>query len=98
VDEAVTKNGYCIPSAWVVRGLARGGSVHACKSCGARMFVRSASGLCPLCWNGRGPAIPTLPEVVVHVPAERALAGVLDDPMLEPDPVSHARRRPAAHL
>lgn len=81
--EAAVGRDYCIPSAWVVRGLARSGTVHACASCGARMFVRYASGLCPLCWNGRGPAKPA---PVIHVAPERVLAGVLDDPAIERDP------------
>jgi hypothetical protein len=85
VEAAVSKD-HCIPSAWIVRGLAQAGTVHTCASCDARMFVRYASGLCPLCWNGRGPARPAL---VTYVAAERALAGVLDDPALESDP-AHA--------
>jgi hypothetical protein len=70
-----------ISSTWVVWSLGRGGSVHTCSSCGARMFVRYSSGLCPLCFNGlRDPAEAA---GAVHVAAERALAGVLDDPAIE---------------
>jgi hypothetical protein len=45
------------------------------------MFVQYDSGLCPLCYNGRRPlrARPAVREV----PHALALAGVLDDPMLE---------------
>ncbi len=70
-----------IASTWIVWGLGKGGSVHTCGSCGARMFVRYSSGLCPLCFNG----LRELDEVgaVVHVSGERALAGVLDDPAIE---------------
>jgi hypothetical protein len=75
VEAAVSKD-HCIPSAWIVRGLAQAGTVHHCKACNARMFVRYASGLCPLCWNGRGPNGTGL---ATHVLAEHALAGVLDD-------------------
>jgi hypothetical protein len=92
VRAAVSKD-HCIPSAWVVRGLAQGGPVHACQSCGARMFVRYASGLCPLCWNGRGPERAAL---VTHVAPERALAGVLDDPAIEADPGSPRSAPPVA--
>ena len=74
---------FCIPSTWVVWGLGKGGSVHTCGECGARMFVRYSSGLCPLCFNGVGEAHEAGP--VVHVPIERALAGVLDDPAIEAD-------------
>jgi hypothetical protein len=70
-----------ISSTWVVWGLGKGGSAHTCTSCGARMFVRYSSGLCPLCFNG----LRELEEAghPVHVAAERALAGVLDDPAIE---------------
>jgi hypothetical protein len=74
-------NDNCISSTWVVWGLSKGGSVHACGNCGARMFVRYSSGLCPHCFNG----LRELEQAgtVVHVPFERALAGVLDDPSIE---------------
>jgi len=38
-----------IHSAWLVRVLARSRRSHACGDCGARMFVRSPSGRCPIC-------------------------------------------------
>ena len=73
---------YCIASTWVVWGLGKGGSEHACDECGAKMFVRYSSGLCPQCFNGLSPARhPAGP--VVQVPYERVLAGVLDDPAIE---------------
>ena len=72
---------YCIGSTWVVWGLWKGGSVHTCDGCGARMFVRYSSGLCPLCFNGLHGS--ELAGPVVQVPAARALAGVLDDPAIE---------------
>jgi hypothetical protein len=77
---------HCISSTWVVWGLSRGGSVHSCVACGARMFVRYSSGLCPLCFNG----LSEMPDLgpIVPVPHERALAGVLDDPSLEAEPRS----------
>jgi hypothetical protein len=74
---------FCIASTWVVWGLGKGGSVHTCDGCGARMFVRYSSGLCPLCFNGLREPLPS--GGVVHVPASRALAGVLDDPAIEAD-------------
>jgi hypothetical protein len=41
-----------IPSAFLIRALARGESHH-CDRCESRMFVRSTSGLCPFCAGGR---------------------------------------------
>ena len=72
---------YCIASTWVVWGLGKGGSEHACDECGAKMFVRYSSGLCPQCFNGLRSARHAGP--VVQVPFERVLAGVLDDPAIE---------------
>ena len=71
----------CISSTWVVWGLSKGGSAHTCDNCGARMFVRYSSGLCPLCFNGLRQLEAA--GTVVQVPLERALAGVLDDPAIE---------------
>jgi hypothetical protein len=73
---------YCIASTWVVWGLGKGGSEHACDECGAKMFVRYSSGLCPQCFNGLRSARHAAGPVV-QVPFERALAGVLDDPAIE---------------
>jgi len=73
---------YCIASTWVVWGLGKGGSEHACEDCGAKMFVKYSSGLCPQCFNGLRSATRNAAPVV-HVPCERALAGVLDDPAIE---------------
>jgi hypothetical protein len=45
------------------------------------MFVKYASGLCPLCYNGRRELRLDEP---VHVAADEiVLAGVLDDPAIE---------------
>ncbi|HEU4430217.1 MAG TPA: hypothetical protein VFT98_15765 [Myxococcota bacterium] len=81
-----------IPSSFVVRALAHQGQRYACTNCGEQMFVRYDSGLCPLCYNGRRPlrSVSSLREV----PPSLALAGVLDDPMLdelEDDGALHAR-------
>ncbi len=70
-----------IPSAFLVRALARDSKAHHCEACGERMFVRYASGLCPQCFNGVGGSVPQGP--VVEVPDGLALAGVLDDPSVE---------------
>lgn len=50
------------------------------------MFVKYASGLCPLCFNGRREL--RLKEPLGVVRDELALAGVLDDPAIEwvPEP------------
>lgn len=41
-----------ISSSHLIRALAEGTGGFGCSRCGARMFVRYASGLCPRCWNG----------------------------------------------
>lgn len=38
-----------IQSAWLIRILAESPHVHQCTSCGARMFVKVSTGLCPVC-------------------------------------------------
>jgi hypothetical protein len=48
-----------IPSAFLIRALARGDSDH-CEHCGGRMFVRSPSGLCPFCASGRPRSVARL--------------------------------------
>jgi hypothetical protein len=45
------------------------------------MFVKYASGLCPLCYNGRREL--RLDEPVHLAPDEIVLAGILDDPAIE---------------
>jgi hypothetical protein len=44
-----------IPSPYLIRALARRKPEHHCENCGARMFVRYESGLCPFCLSGRPP-------------------------------------------
>ena len=70
-----------IPSSMVVRALAGEGARFHCENCGDTMFVRYASGLCPLCFNGR--RAWTGAEMLREVPEGLALVGVLDDPALE---------------
>jgi hypothetical protein len=77
----LSKKRMTIPSAFLVRALARGGQAFHCRNCGERMFVRYESGLCPLCYNGKRAL--HLPEVSRAVPDGHALAGVLDDPAIE---------------
>jgi rubrerythrin len=70
-----------IHSGLLIQALRRGGAVHRCTNCGERMFVKYASGLCPLCYNGRRELRLDEP---VHVAADQnVLAGVLDDPAIE---------------
>ncbi len=45
------KRGSVINNAWLVRVLANSRNAHDCGSCGARMFVKGASGLCPVCFT-----------------------------------------------
>ena len=73
--------GAMIPSGFVVQALRRGGAVFRCDNCGERMFVKYASGLCPLCYNGRRALRAEEPVQVVS--DEDVLAGVLVDPAIE---------------
>ena len=70
-----------IPSSFVVRALVNEGPRFHCGNCGDVMFVRGASGLCPLCYNDRKPWSGAVDRR--EVPLSLALAGVLDDPALE---------------
>lgn len=45
------KPGSLIDNAWLVRVLASSPHTHGCSECDARMFVRAASGLCPVCFT-----------------------------------------------
>jgi hypothetical protein len=42
---------YSIRSAYLVRVLANSRRWNHCRSCGARMFVKPDSGLCPVCFT-----------------------------------------------
>lgn len=79
-----------IHSGFLIKALRRGGPVHRCVNCGERMFVKYASGLCPLCYNGRREL--RIEEAVHTAPEENVLAGVLDDPAIEvvPEPGDEA--------
>ena len=81
-----------IPSSFVVRALTSKGRRYECTNCGEQMFVKFESGLCPLCYNGRRPLRGLGVNAVREVPQALALAGVLDDPMLDEldDHVHHA--------
>ena len=84
-----------IPSSFVVRALTSQGRRYACTNCGEQMFVQYDSGLCPLCYNGRRPLRGS--PVVREVPHALALAGVLDDPMLEGLEDEHGGHRARPH-
>jgi hypothetical protein len=73
-----------IHSGFLIQSLRRRGAVHRCINCGGRMFVKYASGLCPLCYNERREL--RLDEPVHLAPDEIVLAGVLDDPAIEAVP------------
>jgi hypothetical protein len=47
------RRGSLIDNAWLVRVLANSPHAHDCSECGARMFVRAESGLCPVCFTDR---------------------------------------------
>lgn len=63
-----------INGAWLVRALASTRKVHACQECGARMFVKAASGLCPVCFTRR-----RLQEERVHEIAAEEVGSVPPD-------------------
>ena len=44
-------NNHTIRSAFLVRVLASSRHWNHCRSCGARMFVKPESGLCPMCFT-----------------------------------------------
>jgi hypothetical protein len=73
-----------IHSGFLIQTLRRRGPVHRCINCGERMFVKYASELCPLCYNGRREV--RLDEPVHLVVSSDVLAGVLDDPAIETVP------------
>lgn len=70
-----------IHSGFLIQSLRRRGAVHRCINCDERMFVKYASGLCPLCYNDRREL--RLDEPVHLAPDEIVLAGVFDDPAIE---------------
>jgi hypothetical protein len=70
-----------LPSSFVVRALVSEGPRFHCGNCGDVMFVRGASGLCPLCFNDRKPWSASLDQR--EVPSGMVLAGILDDPSIE---------------
>jgi hypothetical protein len=81
MSHILPKRRSLIPSSFVVRALTAQGQRFACTNCAEQMFVRYESGLCPLCYNGRRPLRAS--QRVREVPHALALAGVLDDPMLD---------------
>jgi hypothetical protein len=76
-----TRGATMIHSGFLIQALRQGGAVHRCINCGEQMFVKYASGLCPLCYNGRRELF--LDEPIHVAAAEKVLAGVLDDPAIE---------------
>lgn len=81
MDHILPKRRSLIPSSFVIRALAHQGRRYACTNCAEQMFVQYESGLCPLCYNGRRPLRGA--QAVREVPHALALAGVLDDPLLD---------------
>lgn len=81
MKHVLPKRRSMIPSSFVVRALSSEGRRYACANCGEQMFVQYESGLCPLCYNGRRPLRGV--ASVREVPQALALAGVLDDPILD---------------
>jgi hypothetical protein len=66
-----------IPSAYVIRALARRPADH-CDRCGHRMFVKGPSGLCPFCRADR--PMRALECVPIPVSAHEPFAPYLDEP------------------
>ncbi len=82
-------NRATIHCGFLIQALRSDGAVHRCVNCGERMFVKFASGLCPLCYNGRRPL--RVEGALQVVRDGLALAGVLDDPGIEVVPESGER-------
>ena len=70
-----------IPSGFLIRALANQGPRFHCSNCGDVMFVRGATGLCPMCFNDRTPSKAR--DHSCEVGHALVLAGVLDDPRIE---------------
>ena len=81
MNHILPKRRSMITSSFVIRALTHQGRRYACTNCAEQMFVQYESGLCPLCYNGRRPLRGA--EGVREVPHALALAGVLDDPLLD---------------
>lgn len=65
-----------IPSAFLIRALARGPAAH-CDRCGHRMFVKQPSGLCPFCRAGH-PVRP-IEHAVLPIASREPFAPVLGE-------------------
>ncbi len=95
MKHVLPKRRSMIPSSFVVRALTSQGRRYECTNCGEQMFVQFESGLCPLCYNGRRPLRGV--GSVREVPHALALAGVLDDPMLDELECDPAERHERPH-
>jgi rubrerythrin len=69
-----TRRSSNIHGAWLVRVLAASRKAHACQECGARMFVKAPSGLCPVCFTRR-----RLEDERVHEIASEQVDSTLGD-------------------
>jgi hypothetical protein len=52
-NRILPKSPLLLSGAYVIRALGLYGSRYECLDCGATMFVRYESGLCPHCFNGQ---------------------------------------------
>ena len=52
-NEILPKPQLLLSGAYVIRALGLFGTRYECADCGATMFVRYESGLCPRCFNGQ---------------------------------------------
>jgi hypothetical protein len=52
-NEILPKPQLLLSGAYLIRALGLHGSRYECADCGATMFVRYESGLCPHCFNGQ---------------------------------------------
>lgn len=60
------RQGMTIQGSWLVRVLASSRRWHECEDCGARMFVKAASGCCPLCFTERQHRLLEIGDIVAE--------------------------------
>ena len=58
--------GITIDPAWLVRVLASSCSRYECRDCGGRMFVKSRTGLCPVCFTREQQRRREIEEIVAE--------------------------------
>jgi ribosomal protein S27AE len=80
--EILPKPQLLLSGAYLIRALGLFGSRYECGECGATMFVRYESGLCPRCFNGQRAkhTESVVREVLLELEAFEAEGGTADAP------------------